>query len=140
MNKKQKKAVKIYDTTLRDGSQAEDISFSLEDKIRIALKLDDMGVHYLEGGWPGSNPKDLQFFKEIKHYSLSHATIVCFGSTAKKFSAVENDQNIKSLLKAKTKAVTIFGKSWDIHVKESLKISLDDNLKSIFNSEIISSK
>ncbi len=128
------KAVKIYDATLRDGSQAEDIAFSLEDKIRIAIKLDELGVQYIEGGWPGSNPKDIQFFKEIKHHSFANARIASFGSTAKNFSAVENDPNIKSLLKAKTDVVTIFGKSWDIHARESLKISLGENLKVIFNS------
>ncbi len=128
------KKVEIYDTTLRDGAQAEEISFSLEDKIRIALKLDELKVDYIEGGWPGSNPKDFQFFKEIKDYELKHARIVAFGSTHHPKKTPETDENLNQLLQAKTPVVTIFGKSWTVHVKEALKISLEKNLEIIENS------
>ncbi|MDI6755630.1 MAG: citramalate synthase [Thermodesulfobacteriota bacterium] len=124
----------IYDTTLRDGTQAEDISFSVEDKVRIALRLDELGVNYIEGGWPGSNPKDMAFFREIRNYSLKTATIAAFGSTAKARTAPEADVNIKALLGAKTRAVTIFGKSWDVHVRDALRISLEQNVTLIHDS------
>ncbi|WP_022855371.1 citramalate synthase [Thermodesulfobacterium thermophilum] len=128
------KRVEIYDTTLRDGSQAEEVNFSLEDKIRIALKLDEFKIDYIEGGWPGSNPKDFQFFKEIKDYHLKHAKIVAFGSTYHPKKSPETDEIFKQLLQVKVPVVTIFGKSWTIHVKEALKISLDQNLELISNS------
>ena len=126
--------VKIYDTTLRDGSQAEDISFSVEDKIRIAQKLDELGIHYIEGGWPGSNPKDLQFFQEIKSVSLSLAKIAAFGSTCRAGILPKDDTNIRALIEAGTRVVTIVGKSWDIHPLEALKITLDQNLEIIYSS------
>jgi 2-isopropylmalate synthase len=126
--------IKLYDTTLRDGSQAEDISFSVEDKLRIAQKLDELGIHYIEGGWPGSNPKDLQLFQEIKSVPLSHAKIVAFGSTCRPGTPPPKDPNIQSLIEAGTKGVTIVGKSWDIHPLEALKISLDQNLEIIHSS------
>jgi 2-isopropylmalate synthase len=126
--------VKIYDTTLRDGSQAEDISFSVEDKVRIARKLDELGIHYVEGGWPGSNPKDLQFFQEIKSVSLSRAKIAAFGSTCRAGTLPKNDTNIRALIDAGTKVVTIVGKSWDIHPLEALNITLDQNLEMIYSS------
>ncbi len=126
--------IEIYDTTLRDGAQAEEISFSLEDKIRIALKLDEFKIDYIEGGWPGSNPKDLQFFKEIKDYNLKHSKIVAFGSTHHPKKNPENDENLKHLLLAKTPVVTIFGKSWTLHVKEALKTTLEHNLQIISES------
>jgi 2-isopropylmalate synthase len=126
--------VKIYDTTLRDGSQAEDIAFSVEDKIRISQKLDELGIHYVEGGWPGSNPRDLQFFQEIKSIPLSHAKIVAFGSTCRAGTMPQKDFNIQALIEADTKVVTIFGKSWDIHPIEALNITLDQNLEIIHQS------
>ncbi len=126
--------IKIYDTTLRDGSQAEDISFSLEDKLRIAHKLDDLGIHYIEGGWPASNPKDRAFFQKIKFENFENSIITAFGSTRKAGNKVENDPNIKSLLESKTKVVTIFGKTWDLHVLDALKISLEENLALIYDS------
>ena len=128
------KKIEIYDTTLRDGAQAEEVNFSLEDKIRIALKLDEFKIDYIEGGWPGSNPKDLQFFKEIKNYHLKHAKITAFGSTHHPAKTPETDENLKQLLLAKTPAVTIFGKSWTVHVKEALKTTLEANLDIISNS------
>jgi len=123
--------VKLYDTTLRDGCQAEDISFTVEDKVRIAMKLDELGIHYIEGGWPGSNPKDMRFFREIRGISLKHARIVSFGSTARVGILPEEDRNLKSLINAKTSVVTVFGKSWDIHVKDALGIKLAENIRLI---------
>src|SRR5271157_2194244 len=102
--------LKIYDTTLRDGTQAEDFCFSAEDKVRIALKLDDIGIHFIEGGWPGSNPKDAGFFREIQNYQLKQAKIAAFGSTHHPDSAASSDANLKALLDANTELVTIFGK------------------------------
>jgi 2-isopropylmalate synthase len=126
--------IEIYDTTLRDGAQSEDISFSVEDKLRITEKLDDLGVHYIEGGWPGSNPRDIDFFKKAKKLKLKNSVIVAFGSTHRPRKKPENDENIKALLDSKTKAITIFGKSWDFHVREALKISLEANLEIIHNT------
>ncbi|MFZ3208124.1 MAG: citramalate synthase [Geobacteraceae bacterium] len=126
--------VKLYDTTLRDGTQAEDISFLMEDKIRIAHKLDEIGIHYIEGGWPGSNPKDVAFFKEIKKEKLSHARIASFGSTRRSRITPDKDQNIRALLQAETDVITIFGKSWDLHVRKALRISLEENLELINDS------
>jgi 2-isopropylmalate synthase len=126
--------VRIYDTTLRDGSQAEDIAFSLEDKIRIAQKLDELGIHYIEGGWPGSNPKDLQFFQEIKAIPLPRAKIVAFGSTCRAGTPPGQDPHIQTLIEAGTEVVTIFGKSWDIHPLEALNITLEQNLEIIHQS------
>jgi len=127
-------SIKLYDTTLRDGSQAEDISFSLEDKVRITEKLDGLGIHYIEGGWPGSNPKDLQFFQEIKSLPLSQAKIVAFGSTCRAGTLPRKDPNLQALIEAGTKVVTIFGKSWDRHAIEALSITLDQNLEIIKDS------
>ena len=123
--------VKIYDTTLRDGAQAEDITFILDDKLRIAKRLDDLGVHYIEGGWPGTNPKDDTFFKAVKTMRFSIAKIAAFGSTRKKGIAAENDQLLKALAAADTEVVTIFGKSWDVHVREALGCSPEENLAMI---------
>ncbi len=126
--------IKIYDTTLRDGTQAEDIYFSLEDKLRIAHKLDDLGIHYIEGGWPGSNPKDQAFFQKVRHEKFDNSRITAFGSTRKAGNKVERDPNIKLLLESKTQVVTIFGKIWDLHVTDALKISLQENLDLIYDS------
>ncbi|MFZ6006795.1 MAG: citramalate synthase [Nitrospirota bacterium] len=126
--------IEIYDTTLRDGSQAEDIAFSVEDKLRITEKLDELGVHYIEGGWPGSNPKDAEYFKKVRKLPLSNAVVVAFGSTHRPKHKVQDDVNIKTLIDSKAKVVTIFGKTWDFHVKEALKISLEANLDIIHDS------
>ena len=128
------KQIKLYDTTLRDGSQREGISFSVEDKIKIAKQLDELGVHYIEGGWPGSNPKDILFFKKIKKVGLRNAQIVAFGSTRHMRKKVREDLNIKSLLAADTQGIAIFGKSWNLHVKYALKATLEENLKMIYDS------
>ncbi len=127
-------AVEIYDTTLRDGSQAEGINFSVQDKIQIAQKLDELGVHYIEGGWPGSNPKDAAFFQEVKKISFRKAKISAFGSTRKANTRVEEDKNICSLVEAETPVIAIFGKSWTLHVREALKTTLDENLRMIEDS------
>ncbi|HEX9024246.1 MAG TPA: citramalate synthase, partial [Geobacteraceae bacterium] len=126
--------IKLYDTTLRDGTQAEDISFLVEDKIRISHRLDEIGIHYIEGGWPGSNPKDVAYFKEIKQEKLSHAKIAAFGSTRRAKVTPDKDQNIRTLVQAEADAITIFGKTWDFHVREALRISLEENLDIIFDS------
>lgn len=126
--------IKLYDTTLRDGTQAEDISFSVEDKVRIARKLDDLGIHYIEGGWPGSNPRDIEFFKEMKRQRLSFAELVSFGSTRRPGIKAKDDPNIKSLLSSSAPAVTVFGKSWKLHVVKALRVSLEENLDMIFDS------
>lgn len=127
-------AVEIYDTTLRDGSQAEEISFTVEDKLKITEKLDELGFHYIEGGWPGSNPKDAEYFKRVKKLKLKNSKVVAFGSTHRPKLKVSEDLNIKSLIAAETEIITVFGKSWDFHVTEALKISLEENLELIFNT------
>jgi 2-isopropylmalate synthase len=124
----------IYDTTLRDGTQGEQINFSAEEKLRIAHRLDDMGFHYIEGGWPGSNPKDVRFFEMAKGQPLRHARLTAFGSTRKPGDRPENCRNLRGLLKAGTPAVAIFGKSWDLHVTEILGIPLAENLQMIRDS------
>ncbi len=126
--------VLLYDTTLRDGSQSEGISLSVHDKVLIAKKLDEFGMHYIEGGWPGSNPKDLAFFKEIKKAGIRRAKIAAFGSTRKAHARVSEDANVKALLEAETKTVTIFGKSWDFHVTEVFRTSLKENLQMIHDT------
>ena len=120
--------VLLYDTTLRDGAQTEGISFSVDDKIRIVLELDKLGIHFIEGGWPGSNPKDLEFFKRVSTLPLKNARVVAFGSTRRPFIKAGVDKNLKYLCRAKTKIVTIFGKSWDFHVKGVLKTTLAENI------------
>jgi len=121
----------LFDTTLRDGAQTEGISFSLEDKLKIAKLLDELGIHYIEGGWPGSNPKDIEFFKAIKDVKLKHARIVAFSSTRRANIKVGEDKNIETLLKAETPAVSIFGKAWDFHVTDALKTTLEENIAMI---------
>ncbi len=133
---KDMKSIEIYDTTLRDGSQAEDVSFSIEDKLRITEKLDEFGIPYIEGGWPGSNKKDTEFFKKAKNLRLKNARLVAFGSTCRPRYKPSEDPLIKDLLNAETEVVTIFGKTWDFHVKEALRCSLDENLRLIRDSII----
>jgi len=128
------KKIQIYDTTLRDGSQGENISFSLEDKLHIVRKLDDLGMDYIEGGWPGSNAKDMAFFERARELKLKHAKLAAFGSTCHPRHAVAHDKNLQALIEAGTPVVTIFGKSWDLHVKVALGVSLKENLDLIRNS------
>ena len=126
--------VEIYDTTLRDGAQAEDVSFSVEDKVRVAQKLDELGAHFIEGGWPGANPKDIEFFRTIKTIPLKQAKMVAFGSTRRASNTVTHDPTLRALLEASTHYVTLFGKSWTLHVKDALGISLKKNLDLITES------
>ena len=123
--------VKLYDTTLRDGSQGEGISLSVADKVKIAKKLDSIGVHYIEGGWPGSNPKDMDFFKEARGIRFRNSEVVGFGSTKRPRLNPAKDANLRALVKAGTSTVAIFGKSWDLHVTGVLKVSLQENLSMI---------
>jgi len=120
-----------FDTTLRDGTQGEAISFSVDDKLTIAQKLDELGIDYIEGGWPGSNPKDRDFFDRARHLELKHARLTAFGATRFARNPVEEDRNVAALLDAGTPAVSIFGKSWDLHVTRALGITLEENLKLI---------
>ncbi|MDB4673558.1 citramalate synthase [Verrucomicrobiales bacterium] len=122
-----KKQVTFYDTTLRDGTQGQGISLSSRDKLRIAEKLDAFGADYIEGGWPGSNPKDVEFFEEAAKRTWKHAKIAAFGSTRRANLAVEEDQQVKLLIDAKTPVVTIFGKSWKLHVTEVLRTTVEEN-------------
>jgi 2-isopropylmalate synthase len=128
------KKIQIYDTTLRDGSQGENISFSLEDKLHIAKKLDDLGLDYVEGGWPGSNSKDVAFFERAQCLKLKHAKLAAFGSTRHPRHAAAHDPNLQALIEANTPVVTIFGKTWDLHVKVALGVSLKENLDLIRES------
>ena len=117
--------VKIYDTTCRDGTQAEDIVLSSQDKIRIARKLDDLGIHYIEGGWPGTSPRDDEFFSEIVNYSVTSARIAAFCSTVRPSRTPHEDPLLGALIQCRVPVATIFGKSWDIHVRQMLRVSPD---------------
>lgn len=125
------KPIWIYDTTLRDGAQREGLSLSLEDKLRIARQLDQMGIPFIEGGWPGANPKDVQFFWQLQEEPLTQAEVVAFCSTRRPHRQAADDPMLQPILSAGTLWVTVFGKSWDLHVTESLKTSLDENLNMI---------
>ena len=120
-----------FDTTLRDGTQGENVSYSVDDKIAIAIKLDDLGIDYIEGGWPGSNPKDKEFFARAKGLTLHHARLTAFGATRLARNPVEKDASVNALVDSETPAVAIFGKSWDLHVHRALGITEDENLKLI---------
>ena len=123
--------IDIYDTTLRDGSQGEGISFSVEDKVRIARRLDAFGIDYIEGGWPGSNPKDVEFFDRMKAVPLRHAKLAAFGSTRRPGRAAADDPMLNQLLDAETPVITFVGKSWDFQVTEALRLPLEENLAMI---------
>jgi 2-isopropylmalate synthase len=122
------KKIWLYDTTLRDGAQREGISLSLTDKLKIVQKLDEMGIPFIEGGWPGANPKDVQFFWQLKETPLKQAQVVAFCSTRRPHKSVESDSMLQAILAANTHWVTIFGKSWDLHVTEGLNTTLEENL------------
>ncbi len=122
------KKIAIFDSTLRDGAQAESISFSVADKLKIVSTLDELGINYIEAGNPGSNPKDLEFFKEVKKLALKKAKLAAFGSTRRRDIKVEEDSNVQSLLIADTPVVVIFGKAWDFHVTDIIKTTLEENL------------
>ncbi len=126
--------IKIFDTTLRDGSQAEGISFSTHDKLRIAQELDRLGVNYIEGGWPGSNPKDIQFFKDARKIKFKHAKLTAFGSTRRKDIRASDDSNLKAIASSGAPVACIFGKSWDMQVTHALRTTLEENLRMIYDS------
>src|SRR3569833_2755235 len=123
-----------FDTTLRDGTQGESVSFSVEDKLLIAEKLDELGIDYIEGGWPGSNPRDRGFFERAKTLKLKHAKLTAFGATRLAKNSIEEDASVAELIAADTPAVAIFGKSWDFHVHRALGITEEENLRSIFET------
>ena len=124
----------IYDTTLRDGSQGESVSFTVSAKLRVTEKLDQFGIDYIEGGWPGSNPRDMAFFEKAKDIELNHAKLAAFGSTRRADTPVEEDAQIKLLLDASTPVVTIFGKSWLLHVTDVIRTTPEENLNMIEDS------
>ena len=126
--------IKLYDATLREGAQAEGVSLSSTDKLKITKLLDELGVHYIEGGWPGSNPKDAEYFKKVKDLKLQNARIAAFGSTCRKNTNPGKDKNIKALLDSGTPVITIFGKTWTLHVEDALRATLDENLDMIEKS------
>ncbi len=126
--------VAIYDTTLRDGTQGEGISLTLEDKLKIAKRLDEFGVDYVEGGWPISNTKDIEFFKRAKDIQFKHTKIAAFGSTRRAKNKAEDDLNLRKLIESEAQVVTIFGKAWDFHVEHALRCTLEENLEMIFDS------
>lgn len=129
-----KKQIYIYDTTLRDGTQGEGVSLSVDDKVKIAKKLDSLGVHYIEGGWPGSNPKDMEFFLRAKKLDLKQAKVAAFGSTRRAGIKAEDDANLQMILESGVEVVAIFGKSWDFHVTDALGTTLEENLNMIYDS------
>ena len=127
--------IQLYDTTLRDGTQGEGVSLSCEDKLRISRRLDAFGTDYIEGGWPGSNPKDMEFFERAQtELDLKHAKIAAFGSTCKANVDPADDAQIQLLIQANTPVVTIFGKSWDLHVDKVLRTTMEENLRMIRDS------
>lgn len=123
--------IEIYDTTLRDGTQGEGVTFSVADKLRIAERLDAFGVHYIEGGWPGSNPRDIEFFEQAKKRTFHRARLAAFGSTRRKDIKAAADDQVRLLLDAATPVVTIFGKTWLLHVREVLQTTPEENLAMI---------
>ena len=123
--------VEIYDTTLRDGAQGEGLAYSVEDKLKIASALDEIGVSFIEGGWPGANPKDVEFFERAKSLRFNTAALAAFGSTRRPNGVAADDAIVQGLLAAETPVVTIFGKSWDFHVDIALKTTLEENLRMI---------
>lgn len=129
-----KSKVQLYDTTLRDGAQRAGISFSVEDKLKIAKRLAEIGIHFIEGGWPGSNPKDVDFFARARTLDLKRATLVAFGSTRRANTKAQEDANLKALKESGTRVVTLVGKSWDLHVTDVLNTTLEGNLKMIADS------
>ncbi|VAW31135.1 (R)-citramalate synthase [hydrothermal vent metagenome] len=124
----------LYDTTLRDGTQREGISLSVDDKLKITQKLDEFGIDYIEGGWPGSNPKDAEYFRRVGSLNLKHAKVAAFGSTRRKGIRPEDDANLRLLIEANTPVITLVGKSWDLHVRDVLQVSMEENLAMIGES------
>jgi len=127
-------SILLYDTTLRDGTQGEKITFSGEDKIKIAKKLDDLGIHYIEGGWPGSNVKDKEFFESAKNVVFKNSKLTAFGSTHRYGILAKDDKNLNAIIDCGAPVGCIFGKTWDLHVEKILRIRLEDNLEMIRSS------
>src|SRR5213082_2557885 len=123
--------ISIYDTTLRDGSQGEGVNFSLQDKLLITRKLDEIGVDFIEGGYPLSNPKDFEYFQEVAMLTLKHARVAAFGMTRRKGVRPDEDTCMKALLGANTPIVTIVGKTWDLHVRDVISTTLEENVRMI---------
>ncbi|HIK94130.1 MAG TPA: citramalate synthase, partial [Planctomycetes bacterium] len=126
--------IQLYDTTLRDGSQGEGVNFSLQDKLMIATKLDELGFDYIEGGYPLSNPKDEEFFRRAADMEWKHAKITAFGMTRRKDILASDDIGMQALVNSKAPVITIVGKTWDLHVTEVLRVSLEENLAMIRDS------
>src|SRR5262245_2730384 len=126
-----RRLIKIYDTTLRDGTQGEGVSFSMEDKVRLATRLDALGIHYIEGGWPGSNPKDLRFFRRMQDVTFKHAKLAAFSMTRRAGGNADSDANMQALLESGAPVATIVGKSWDFHVTAALGTTLAENVAMI---------
>src|SRR5690606_32489908 len=126
--------IELFDTTLRDGTQGEGINLSVQDKLLIAQRLDEFGIDVIEGGWPGSNPKDEEFFQKVKQLKLNHVQVCAFGSTARSVKQIKEDANLNALLKAETPAVSIFGKTWRLHSEKGLGLTESENEELIFKS------
>ncbi|KKL50507.1 hypothetical protein LCGC14_2304780, partial [marine sediment metagenome] len=126
--------ITIYDTTLRDGEQAEEIAFSVEDKLLITRKLDELGVRYIEGGYPGANPRDAEFFSKATKIHLDNAVLTAFSATHKPGTSPEKDSGINAILDSGVSVATIFGKTWDFHVKLALKVTNRENLSLIYDT------
>ena len=133
-DKRRMRKIQLYDTTLRDGCQSEDVSLTLDDKLRVAELLDDLGIHVIEGGWPGSNPRDEEFFTASRKLKLKHARIAAFGSTKRAGVRAADDRNLQLCVKADVPVITIVGKTWDMHVRDDLRIALKANLEVIADS------
>ena len=129
-----RRMIRIYDTTLRDGTQGEGVSFSMEDKVRLASRFDAFGIHYIEGGWPGSNPKDLRFFRRMQDVPLKQAKLAAFSMTRRAGGATESDPNMLAILESGAPVATIVGKSWDFHVTGALETTLAENVAMIHDS------
>jgi len=123
--------IQIYDTTLRDGSQGEGVHFSLEDKLLITRRLDELGIDFIEGGYPLSNPKDTEYFQQVRKLNLRHARAVAFGMTRRKGLAAADDPGMRALAQSQASVITIVGKTWDLHIRDVLNTSLEENLKMI---------
>src|SRR5213595_3423596 len=121
--------IQIYDTTLRDGSQGEGVNFSLQDKLLITKKLDDLGVDFIEGGYPLSNPKDFEYFREVRKLPLRHARVAAFGMTRRKGVSPAEDTCLKALIDSEAPVITLVGKTWDLHVRQVLGTTLEENLR-----------
>src|ERR1700730_2223886 len=126
--------IQIYDTTLRDGSQGEGVNFSLQDKLLITRRLDELGIDFIEGGYPLSNPKDFEYFREAANLLLRHARVAAFGMTRRKGIKAAEDACLKALLESQAPVITLVGKTWDLHVKEILNTTMEENLHMIADS------